>query len=170
MGRFGFVPCTVARPENSNIRASSATTSSSSSSQLEADDYKHQYVHCTVGMFVLIPELKPSLSPPASTAKTPSTTTLKPPPSPTASTLAKRSSSDLHKEYIARQQSNLRHEPHHRLGFLWSWNFMSSKRWRSGNTGYEDFQDKMLADFRDFCSNKDGRLEEFLQDFSFALQ
>ena len=151
---------------------SAPRTTTSSSSFLEVDDYKHQYVHCTVGMFVLIPELKTSPPPPqpAPVQKSPAMVLSRHPPSPTAAYLAKRSSSDLHKEYIARQQSNLRSEPNHRVGFLWSWNFMSSKRWRSSNTGYEEFQDKVLADFRHFCGNKDGRLEEFLQDFSFSLQ
>ena len=50
-------------------------------------------------------------------------------------------------------------------GFLWSWNFTVSKRWKqvsnTGATGDIRYMDKMLADFRDFCSNKDGRLKQF---------
>ena len=49
------------------------------------------------------------------------------------------------------------------VGFLWAWNFMLTKRWRSSHTGDEGFQDKMLADFRAFCSNKDGRLVQYWQ-------
>lgn len=40
---------------------------------------------------------------------------------------------------------------------------MVSRRWKWSNpaTGDEEFQDKLLADFRSFCSNKDGRLLNF---------
>ncbi|XP_070204272.1 GATOR complex protein Iml1-like isoform X2 [Littorina saxatilis] len=166
--RFGFVRCSVVQP-NTQVPRTSMTRNAA---DLDANDYKHQYVHCTVGMFVLVPEVKSSPLPPPPPAPAPKyplppVVQLKYPPSPTASAayLGKRSSSDLHKDYIARQHSNMKHEQHHRVGFLWSWNFMSSKRWRSGNTGSEEFQDKMLADFRKFCGGKDGRLEEFLQDY-----
>ncbi len=50
------------------------------------------------------------------------------------------------------------------IGFLWSWNFMLGKRWRSQYTGDEQFQDSVLADFRAFCSNKDDRLVKFYND------
>lgn len=50
------------------------------------------------------------------------------------------------------------------VGYLWSWNFMLGKRWRSQYTGDEQFQDNMLADFRLFCSNQDGRLEKFYKE------
>ena len=54
---------------------------------------------------------------------------------------------------------------HSETGFLWSWNFTVSKRWKQSSntaaTGDIPFMDKMLADFRDFCSNKDDRLKKF---------
>ena len=41
---------------------------------------------------------------------------------------------------------------HDESGFLWSWNFMISKRWKNisntGATGDIPFMDKLLADFR----------------------
>ena len=44
---------------------------------------------------------------------------------------------------------------HSETGFLWSWNFMISKKWKitsnTGATGEIAFMDKMLADFRAFC-------------------
>jgi hypothetical protein len=52
-------------------------------------------------------------------------------------------------------------EEDHKVGFLWAWNFMLTKKWRSSNTGDELFQDKMLADFRRFCANEDNRLKEY---------
>ena len=56
------------------------------------------------------------------------------------------------------------------LGFLWSWNFMLGKKWRSLYTGDESFQDNMLTDFRLFCSNKDGRLQKFFNDSKSLLK
>jgi len=55
-------------------------------------------------------------------------------------------------------------EPDTYIGFSWSWNFMLGKRWRSQYTGDEAFQDNMLADFKLFCSNKDGRLLKFFNE------
>ena len=55
-------------------------------------------------------------------------------------------------------------EPDTYIGFWWSWNFMLGKRWRSQYTGDETFQDNMLADFKIFCSNKDGRLLKFFNE------
>ncbi len=54
---------------------------------------------------------------------------------------------------------------HSETGFLWSWNFMISKRWKqisnTGATGDIGFMDKMLLDFRAFCRNDDNRLKTF---------
>ena len=54
---------------------------------------------------------------------------------------------------------------HSETGFLWSWNFTVSKRWKqisnTGATGDIAFMDKMLADFRAFCANHDNRLKTF---------
>lgn len=40
---------------------------------------------------------------------------------------------------------------------------MVSRRWKWSNpaTGDEEFQNKMLEDFKNFCSNKDNRLLNF---------
>jgi hypothetical protein len=56
------------------------------------------------------------------------------------------------------------------VGFLWSWNFMLGKKWRSQFTGDEAFQDNMLADFRLFCSNHDGRLGMFFAECKNSLK
>lgn len=49
------------------------------------------------------------------------------------------------------------------VGFLWAWNHMVSRRWKWSNpaTGDEEFQNKLLEDFRHFCCNNDGRLFNF---------
>ncbi|PVD31681.1 hypothetical protein C0Q70_07099 [Pomacea canaliculata] len=158
--RYGFVRINVPVPDPG--KTDNSSSKSLSSQHLYMQEYVHQYVHCTAGMFVLIPDLYPSL---LSNAHGPA----RYPPSPTVSYVAKKSTSDMHKNYIARQQSSQKMIQNHHVGFLWSWNFMSSKRWRSGSTGDEAFQDKMLADFREFCQNKDGRLEAFLKDFSLKV-
>lgn len=56
------------------------------------------------------------------------------------------------------------------IGFWWSWNFMLGKKWRTQNTGDEAFQDNMLADFRQFCANQDGRLKSFFEQSKAFLQ
>lgn len=40
---------------------------------------------------------------------------------------------------------------------------MIGRRWKGSNFGTNDeaFQDKLLHDFRQFCSNADGRLKTF---------
>ena len=122
-----------------------------------------QYVHCTGGMFILIEQSHSSKSPVAKSL------VAKSPIPKYSGSLGKKSSSELRKDYIARQasytlsRSNLESES--KIGFLWSWNYMSSKRWRSGNTGDEHFQDKVLRDFRAFCSNEEDRLKEFWDDY-----
>lgn len=115
---------------------------------------EEHFVHCSGGMFVLIEETQTS-SPTHKDA-------------PFVYGTKKKSSAQLRKDYIARQTSRSNYnddQQWNKIGFLWSWNFMLSKKWRTSHTGDEAFQDKMLADFREFCSNKDDRLKEFWQDY-----
>lgn len=52
----------------------------------------------------------------------------------------------------------------YKLGFLWQWNHMiANKKWKSLviNGTDEIFQLRMLRNFKDFCSNSDGRLLKF---------
>ena len=114
-----------------------------------------QYVHCTGGMFVLIPDNK------VTSPRNRDGTHRKP-------------ASGTYLDYIAfqRRRSDSVNttlsdtSPDHqfedsRVGFLWAWNYMLNKRWRTNNTGDENFQDQILADFRAFCSNNDGRLKNY---------
>jgi len=51
------------------------------------------------------------------------------------------------------------------IGFLWSWNKMLTRKWTtSAMVIDEQFQDRMLADFREFCVNADDRLKKFYFD------
>ncbi|KAG1657873.1 GATOR complex protein DEPDC5 [Nymphon striatum] len=71
---------------------------------------------------------------------------------------------NAHEAYVTRHvtaRSSNPTNPTNQVGFLWSWNHMLSKRWRSQSTGETHFQDKVLADFTRFCANSDERLEKF---------
>ncbi|ROT73049.1 putative DEP domain-containing protein 5-like isoform X1 [Penaeus vannamei] len=46
-------------------------------------------------------------------------------------------------------------------GFLWSFNYMLTRRWKSAVSGDEILGEKMLHDFRQFCTNHHGRLRDF---------
>nr|CAD7428626.1 unnamed protein product [Timema monikensis] len=83
--------------------------------------------------------------------------------------------SSPHEEYITRHVSGKNNDDYNterRTGFLWSWNHMLSRRWRSSSTpatGDEMFQAKFLRDFREFCANTNNRLLDFW-DTSWALK
>ncbi|XP_028328449.1 GATOR complex protein DEPDC5 isoform X2 [Gouania willdenowi] len=47
------------------------------------------------------------------------------------------------------------------VGFYWAYNTMLTKAWRTGVLGDERLAERLLRDFTDFCSNKDGRLLNF---------
>jgi len=147
--RFGFISC-VTDPKH---QASSATFSTT-----------HQYSHCTGNMFVLIPTgLQPHIG----------IQGIKP------KEMLKREKSEVKgnegevpepesESFISRhpaEESMPLMYAEEEDGFLWSWNFMISKKWKSmsvtGATGDIPFMDKMLSDFRRFCMNEDGRLKEF---------
>lgn len=117
------------------------------------DDMQPQYVHCSGGMFVLIPDNK------TTSPRNLDGTHRKP-------------AVGSYKHYIAwqrgRTDSSVQLQevtdyssPDLRTGFLWAWNFMLNKRLRTTFTGDEHFQDRMLADFRAFCSNQNNRLRDF---------
>lgn len=145
------------------------------------EDY-HQYVHCTGGMFVIIEDTKLSIpvvkETPVQAKKNTSGGSLNSSRGSaygardirSANSFGKKSNAELRKDYIARQTSQTvsqqNYETEIEIGFLWSWNFMSSKRWRTINTGDEHFQDTVLRDFRAFCSNSENRLAEFWQKYS----
>jgi hypothetical protein len=47
------------------------------------------------------------------------------------------------------------------VGFFWTSNSMLTKRWRTASTGDAEFSRKLMSDFEDFCSNKNGVLKAF---------
>ncbi|KOB68181.1 DEP domain-containing protein 5, partial [Operophtera brumata] len=103
----------------------------------------HLYVHVTGNMFILIP----------TTVKYP--THMDVAPSPHEGYILTRHVSPKNKD----EYDNSR-----RMGFLWSWNHMISKKWKWSQipaTGDETFQMRMLRDFKHFCANQEQRLSQF---------
>jgi len=147
--RFGFIS-SVTDPKQQLSSATFSTT--------------HQYIHCTGNMFVLIP----------TTLEVSSNKTLglplgiqgmntKEPPNRNRETDDETDSGALISRHLTGASPLMYGEGE--TGFLWSWNFMISKKWKSmsvtGATGDIAFMDKMLADFRRFCRNDECRLKEF---------
>ncbi|XP_012252064.2 GATOR complex protein Iml1 isoform X6 [Athalia rosae] len=136
--RFGFVSCLVEGTEND-----------------------HQYVHVTGNAFILVP----------------STPCIRPRPR-TDTNIIRRitgqkrypvhpDQSSPHEAYITRHVSGKNKDDYsmdRRVGFLWSWNHMIGRKWKSSSssaTGDELFQKKIIQDFRNFCSNHDNRLRQY---------
>ncbi|RWS29249.1 DEP domain-containing protein 5-like protein [Leptotrombidium deliense] len=104
---------------------------------------QRQYVHVSGSIFVLIPNRKLSQSTP---------------------TQAEQVCCSSHEEYITRHFSGCKQKENgadNKIGFLWSWNYMITKRWKTPATGDETFQRRVLKDFRLFCANEDNRLCSF---------
>ena len=138
--RFGFIACTT----DPHIQMSSATFST-----------HHQYIHCTGNCFILIPTrldqdqvygiqgIKGMVKKKSGAA---------PPKHPV--NIQQDSADESTSSAISRHpegKTSVMYE-HDESGFLWSWNFMISKRWKNisntGATGDIAFMDKLLADFR----------------------
>nr|XP_022917865.1 GATOR complex protein DEPDC5 isoform X2 [Onthophagus taurus] len=69
-----------------------------------------------------------------------------------------------HEAYITRHVSGKNKDDYDnskRMGFLWSWNHMISRRWRTNPAIDNNFQTKLLKDFRHFCLNYENRLKTF---------
>ncbi|XP_032513466.1 GATOR complex protein Iml1 isoform X2 [Danaus plexippus] len=143
VGRFGFIKCTV------------------ESTSHAAGVGDHLYVHVTGNMFILIPttvkleqkclRTKPA-NKPVNASRYPVHSDVAPSP---------------HEGYITRHVSGKNKDDYdnsRRMGFLWSWNHMISKKWKWSQTpatGEEGFQMRMLRDFKHFCANHEQRLSLF---------
>lgn len=142
VGRFGFIKCTV------------------ESTSHEAGVGDHLYVHVTGNMFILIPttvksEQKTSRSRPANK------------PLNSRYPVHPEAAPSPHEGYITRHVTGKNKDDYdnsRRMGFLWSWNHMISKKLKSSQTpatGDEGFQMRMLRDFKHFCANQEQRLSQF---------
>ncbi|KAL4714117.1 hypothetical protein ACJJTC_008471 [Scirpophaga incertulas] len=156
VGRFGFIKCTV------------------ESTSHAAGVGDHLYVHVSGNMFILIPttvkpeqralRAKPAIKP-LNASRYPVHSEAAPSP---------------HEGYITRHVSGKNKDDYdnsRRMGFLWSWNHMISKKWKpTPATGDENFQVRMLRDFKHFCANQEQRLSQFwdhcweLQEQAYGLK
>ncbi|XP_026277578.1 GATOR complex protein Iml1 isoform X3 [Frankliniella occidentalis] len=161
--RFGFIACAM-----ENRGTSPQANRFNREKEKEQTRHHHQYVHITGNMFLLIP------SPPCHRSHAQdmdcqgkSKRTVGRQPSVQYPTHHDVMVSSPHEEYITRHVSGNSNQdeygPDRKIGFLWSWNHMLTRRWRGPNsaTGDEQFQNKMLKDFREFCSNQNNRLLNF---------
>ncbi|XP_077296964.1 GATOR complex protein Iml1 isoform X2 [Arctopsyche grandis] len=144
VARFGFIKCTV-----------------ESTSHMGGGVGEHLYVHVTGNMFILIPTTPP---PPKTSRIRSVTKNINPTRYPVHLEIAP----SPHEAYITRHVSGKNKDDYdtsRRMGFLWSWNHMVSKKWRSSNntpaTGDENFQIRFLRDFKHFCANQEQRLSLF---------
>ena len=165
--RFGFINSATDREQQP------------SSAMFSTD---HQYVHCTGNMFLLIPtevQLQTgiqgiksrtsvtgfdfgSLKRQRAVARDLAVPKEKPKP---AQVEEKEDNTQSFTRHLSQTKPIYDHSE---TGFLWSWNFMISRRWKmtsnTGATGEIAFMDKMLADFRAFCNNDNDRLKKFWQE------
>uniref|UniRef100_A0A1B6CLL3 DEP domain-containing protein n=1 Tax=Clastoptera arizonana TaxID=38151 RepID=A0A1B6CLL3_9HEMI len=122
---------------------------------LEAgSQYLHyQYIHLSGNVFLMIPSVP--CKEPTSRGRSASTQSVQQ-RYPTYSEV----DGNPHQQYIIKQQEG----SDTRVGFLWSWNHMTSRRWKwsaASAKSEEAFQNKLLSDFCHFCSNGDNRLKAF---------
>ncbi|XP_054168694.1 GATOR complex protein Iml1-like [Oppia nitens] len=123
-------------------------------------DNQRQFVHVSGSIFVMIPSKNPASSPYKSVRK--------------RGKFVKVDNNDMacspHEEYITRHFSGVKQagESAHietKIGFLWCWNYMITKRWKTGVTGDENSMRKIMQDFCAFCSNKNQRLNQFWENY-----
>ncbi|KAK6638354.1 hypothetical protein RUM44_008783 [Polyplax serrata] len=156
--RFGFIACVV------------ESRKSARASYRNLYHHHHQYVHVTGNIFVLIPSTPCSKLKERMVTQTSESVTSRSFGSQ-HSTRRYPMHSDIacspHEEYITRHVYGNKKDYNGtdaRPGFLWFWNHMVSRRWKCSSTpatGDEAFQNKILKDFREFCSNQDNRLKKF---------
>ncbi|XP_022711750.1 GATOR complex protein DEPDC5-like isoform X2 [Varroa jacobsoni] len=118
------------------------------------------FVHCTGGMFLV---------PSEDNAEEPYDTGLREPLGKTKFSPEPESQSEelpkiLNNSATTGNQST--NECQSRTGFLWSYNFMITKRWKSTASIDEHFMRTVLEDIRKFCSNSDDRLLTLYEDWS----
>ncbi|XP_033102141.1 GATOR complex protein DEPDC5-like [Anneissia japonica] len=150
--RFGFIPM------------KQASQNAYESSLLPLDYY--QFVHVSGGAFAAI-RCSSSTKKPAERYSFTN--------SPFRRSLSRNSSDNLQdsgSQIYSKDGSNsdlqlkrdeLKRDAEGKVGFLWVTNHLLTKRWRSLGTGCEKLPARLLNDFKLFCSDGDGRLQEFWQ-------
>ncbi|XP_075221255.1 GATOR complex protein Iml1 isoform X2 [Lycorma delicatula] len=138
--RFGFLTCVTEK---------------------EKQHHHNQYIHLSGNVFLMIPSMpcNKTRSRATSISRTNNRTTR------TARyQIPEEVAASPHHEYITRHVGLEEYGPDTRVGFLWSWNHMVSRKWKWSSTpatSDEAFQNKLLSDFRSFCNNSNNRLKVF---------
>lgn len=110
---------------------------------LQADAEHRTYVHTTGGMFVMMPRTL-SLADAAV--------------SPDALAEPLCCEAGLMGPLLALQEEPTPPPVPPKVGYLWSWNYMITKRWKNTATIDEQFMRTVMHDFRALCSDQEGRL------------
>uniref|UniRef100_A0A1Y1KCF9 DEP domain-containing protein n=3 Tax=Photinus pyralis TaxID=7054 RepID=A0A1Y1KCF9_PHOPY len=144
VARFGFLPCPV---EPLNAREGTVVSQ------------EHQYIHSTGTVFILVPSPVPRLRQRFTSVSQRRTGSRYPAhvdviPSPREAYITRHVGGKNKDDY----------EMAKKMGFLWSWNHMISKRWRTNQAVDTNFQIRLLKDFREFCENKSDRLQSFWEE------
>ncbi|CAG9760851.1 unnamed protein product [Ceutorhynchus assimilis] len=138
--RFGFIKC-LTEPSITN----------------ENRSREHQYIHATGTIFILI-----SLNTPRSDrSRTNSMKENRQLLTKSKYNLHADSVPSPHEAYITRHVSGQNKDDYDnskKMGFLWCWNHMISKKWRTNQGVDSNFQIKCLKDFKAFCNNSESRL------------
>ncbi|KAH8876485.1 GATOR complex protein DEPDC5 [Schistosoma japonicum] len=165
--RFGFINDTCVKDRlDFELRSRLAFTSCCSQKQWI-------YVHCSGGIFTMIPLYKNDDIQNEDSAKTS--------PMTVDSSGGRKTEESDHNIDLSRddnkQTINMSTTwtsldcsencflPQSTIGYFWAWNHMLPKRWRGYLTGDELFQDSMLSDFRIFLNGNDDRLSQSFNDF-----
>ncbi|XP_048522891.1 GATOR complex protein Iml1 [Dendroctonus ponderosae] len=140
--RFGFIKCLVESPNNQNSAR------------------EHQYIHATGTIFILISNTAPK----SDRSRANSMKENRPNIASTKYSLHADVVPSPHEAYITRHVSGKNkadYDNSRKMGFLWCWNHMISKKWRTNQGVDNNFQIKCLKDFKAFCNNAEDRLSSF---------
>jgi hypothetical protein len=156
--QFGFISCPVDPQTHSGYGNTRVV--------VQQQPSRHHYVHSSGNMFVLIPATNMT-NQGIGIKSSPKFAVSKSQDSPVASS---------YEDYITRHVSVKSKDPFHeetRVGYLWSWNYMVSKRWKTSSTpalGDDGFFMKILRDFQAFCNNENNRLRHYWHQFCSTKQ
>ncbi|XP_059473113.1 GATOR complex protein Iml1 isoform X3 [Neocloeon triangulifer] len=170
--RFGFVSCILETPPGQPSRQPpmlgdpvGTPNFSTPTNSSQANPFHRQYIHLTGNAFIMIPT-QPCCQPRNGPIRI--QTSYGSSRQSRYASLQDLPMSSPHEEYITRHVSGKSSRDDcgsdTRVGFLWSWNHMIGRRWKTASnpaTGDENFQNRLLKDFQDFCSNGDNRLKLF---------
>ncbi|KAL1494319.1 hypothetical protein ABEB36_009934 [Hypothenemus hampei] len=139
--RFGFLKCLLESPNSQNTSR------------------ENQYIHATGTIFILISNTAPKSERSRANSLKDNRQFMSSKYSLHADVVP-----SPHEAYITRHVSGKNkadYDNSKKMGFLWCWNHMISKKWRTNQGVDNNFQIKCLKDFKAFCNNYEDRLVTF---------